>query len=198
MAGSIRQAAHETGSLKSKVLSAAARRLTTQGAEDLSLRAIAEEAGIGLASIYHYFASKEELLLNLAIDGFEDLRRDILRFQVDPAYASPMQGGHRAFFTFAETRPALFSLMFSERLMSRHETLRAADHQTFLAYRAAVQADSRVPAPYKETASLAIWALGRGIAAMMSSQPDGKLPEDVAATLFAGAAYLINHPTAAD
>jgi AcrR family transcriptional regulator len=183
MAGSIRQAAHETGSLKSKVLSAAARRLTTQGAEDLSLRAIAEEAGIGLASIYHYFASKEELLLNLAID---------------PAYASPMQGGHRAFFTFAETRPALFSLMFSERLMARHETLRDADHQTFLAYRAAVQADSRVPAPYKETASLAIWALGRGIAAMMSSQPDGKLPEDVAATLFAGAAYLINHPSAAD
>jgi AcrR family transcriptional regulator len=194
MTGSIRQASHETGSLKGKVLSAAARLLTTQGAEDLSLRAIAEAAGIGPASIYHYFASKEELLLNLAADGFEDLRRDMLQFQTDPAYTSPMQAGHRAFFNFAETRPALFSLMFSERRLARHEVLREAERRAFLAYQSAVQADPRIPAPHKETAALAIWALGRGIAAMISSQPDGKLPPEMADTLFAGAAYLINHP----
>jgi AcrR family transcriptional regulator len=194
MTGSIRQASHDTGSLKGKVLTAAARLLAAQGAEDLSLRAIADAAGIGLASIYHYFASKEELLLSLAIEGFADLRGDILRFQVDPAFTSPMQGGHRAFLTFAQDRPALFSLMFSERLMARHAVLREADHQTFLAYQSAVQADPRIPGPYKEKAALAIWALGRGMAAMISSQPDGKLPDEMAATLFAGAAYLINHP----
>jgi AcrR family transcriptional regulator len=194
MTGSIRQASHDTGGLKGKVLSAAARLLTTQGPEDLSLRAIADAAGIGLASIYHYFASKEDLLLSLAVEGFDDLRRDILEFQVDPAFTSPMQGGHRAFFNFAETRPALFSLMFSERRMARHGTLRQAEHATFLAYQSAVQADPRIPGPYKGKAALAIWALGRGMAAMISSQPDGKLPEEMAATLFAGAAYLINHP----
>jgi AcrR family transcriptional regulator len=194
MTGSIRQAAHETGGLRTKVLSAAARLLAAQGADHLSLRAIAEAAGIGLASIYHYFASKEDLLLNLAIDGFEDLRRDILQFQADPAFASPMQGGHRAFFNFAQTRPALFAVMFSPQILARQEALRDAEHQTFLAYQAAVQADGRIPAPHKEKAALAIWALGRGMAAMISSQPDGQLPEDMAATLFAGAAYLINHP----
>jgi AcrR family transcriptional regulator len=194
MTGSIRQASHETGSLKRKVLSAAARLLTAQGAEDLSLRAIADAAGIGLASIYHYFASKEDLLLSLAIEGLEDLRRDILQFQTDPAFTSPMQAGHRAFFNFAETRPALFSLMFSERLLARHDALREAERQAFLAYQSAVQADGRVPGPHKETAALAIWALGRGIAAMISSQPDGKMPPEMAATLFTGAAYLINHP----
>lgn len=194
MTESIRQASHDTGGLKAKVLTAAARLLTSQRAEDLSLRAIADAAGIGLASIYHYFASKEELLLSLAIEGFGELRRDILQFQVDPAFTSPMQGGHRAFLAFVQTRPALFSLMFSERLMARHAALREADHQTFLAYQAAVQADPRIPAPYKAQAALAIWALGRGMAAMISSQPDGKLPDETAATLFAGAAYLINHP----
>jgi AcrR family transcriptional regulator len=194
MTGSIRQASHDTGNLKAKVLSAAARLLTSHGAEDLSLRAIADAAGIGLASIYHYFASKEDLLLSLAIEGLDDLRRDILQLQADPAFASPMRGGHRAFFTFAETRPALFSLMFSERLMARHETLREAEHATFLAYQSAVRADPRIPGPYKEKAALAIWALGRGMAAMISSQPDGKLPDEMAATLFAGAAYLIDHP----
>jgi hypothetical protein len=105
-----------------------------------------------------------------------------------------MQGGHRAFFAFAQAKPALFSLMFSERLLARHENLREAEHATFLAYAAAVQADNRIPAPHKDKAALAIWALGRGMAAMMSSQPDGKLPDDVAETLFAGAGYLINHP----
>jgi AcrR family transcriptional regulator len=194
MTANVRQASHDTGSLKGKVLSAAARLLPTHGAEDLSLRAIADAAGIGLASIYHYFASKEDLLLSLAVKGFADLRRDILRFQVDPAFTSPMQGGHRAFLGFAQDRPALFSLMFSERLMARHETLREAEHATFLAYQSAVQADPRIPGPYKEKAALAIWALGRGMAAMISSQPDGKLPQDMAATLFAGAAYLIDHP----
>jgi AcrR family transcriptional regulator len=197
MTANIRHASHETGSLKGKVLSAAARLLATEGAEDLSLRAIADAAGIGLASIYHYFANKEDLLLNLAVDGFEDLRRDILQQQADPAL-TPMQGGHRAFFAFAQTRPALFSLMFSARLLARHANLRDAEHQTFLAYQAAVRADDRIPEPHKEKAALAIWALGRGMAAMISSQPDGQLPEEMAATLFAGAAYLINHPAVAD
>jgi AcrR family transcriptional regulator len=194
MTGNARSASLEVSGIKAKALAAAAHILATQGADELSLRAIAETAGIGLASIYHYFASKEDLLLNLAVEGFDDLRRDILQFQADPAFGSPMRGGHRAFFNFAETRPALFSLMFSERLMARHEPLRQAEHGTFLAYQAAVQADGRIARPYKETAALAIWALGRGIAAILSSQPDGKLPEEMAEKLFAGAAYLIDHP----
>jgi len=194
MTGNFGSASLEIGSLKAKALSAAARLLATRGADELSLRAIADSAGIGLASIYHYFANKEDLLLNLAIEGLADLGRDILQLQADPSFASPMRGGHRAFFNFAETRPALFSLMFSERLMARHASLREAEHQTFLAYQAAVQADARIADAYKEKAALALWALGRGIAAMLSSQPDRKLPPETAATLFAGAAYLIDHP----
>jgi AcrR family transcriptional regulator len=194
MAENLRAASLEVGGLKTRVLAAAAQILGARGADELSLRAIAESAGIGLASIYHYFANKDELLLTLAVEGFEDLRRDILALQADPTFASPMRGGHRAFFNFAERRPALFSLMFSDRLMARHAALREADHRTFLAYQAAVSADDRIPRRYKEEAALALWALGRGIAAMLSSQPDGKLPPETAGKLFAGAAYLIDHP----
>ena len=194
MTGNGRSASLEVGGVKARALAAAAHILATQGADELSLRAIAESAGIGLASIYHYFASKEALLLQLAIEGFADLRRDMLELQADPAFASPMRGGHRAFFNFAETRPALFSLMFSDRLMARHESLRDADHNTFLAYREAVRADGRIPARYKDEAALALWALGRGIAAMQSSQPGGVMPAELAAKLFVGAGYLIDHP----
>ena len=183
-------------SVRARTLSSAAEILASQGPEKLSLRAIADAAGIGLASIYHYFKTKDALLLILAIEGFEDLRRRILEYQVDPAFLTPMRGGHRAFFTFAEARPALFSLMFSERLMARHVELRDAERKTFQAYQAGVEADGRIPAAYCEKAAMAIWAMGRGMAATISSQPGGRLPPETAAKLFAGAAYLLGHPFA--
>ncbi|HEY3950374.1 TetR/AcrR family transcriptional regulator [Phenylobacterium sp.] len=184
----------ETAGVRSRVLGAAAQLLATQPAEDLSLRVIAEAAGVGLASIYHYFASKEELLLHLAMEGLETLRRDIMALQADPEIGSPMRGGHRAFFSFLRTKPALFSLMFNERMLARHAEMREAEDRAFLAYQAAVQADSRIPARQQENAARAIWALGRGMAAMNASQPDGQLPPDIAEKLSAGALYLIDRP----
>lgn len=105
-----------------------------------------------------------------------------------------MQASARAFFDFAETRPALFSLMFSERSMARHANLREAEHKTFLLFQAAVEADGRIPSPHQEDVSLALWALGRGMVAIISSYPDGKIPSEIMEKLFAGAAYLVNHP----
>jgi AcrR family transcriptional regulator len=184
----------ETTGLRSRVLAAAANLLTSQAADELSLRAIAEAAGVGLASIYHYFASKEELMLCLAVEGLETLRRDILTGQADPDIGSPMRGGHRAYFSFLRTKPALFSLMFNARMLAHHHVQREAENRAFLAYLAAVQADSRIPARHQENAARAIWALGRGMAAMNASQPGGQLPPEIAEKLSAGALYLIDHP----
>ncbi len=183
---------HDVGSLKAKALKAAAKVLAERGVEKLNLRAIAVAGGIGAASMYHYFASKDDLLLNLAIQGFADLRADIVSLQGDDE--SPIRGGARAFFGFAQEHPELFSLMFDERLMARHESLRQAEHESFLAYEAAVVADPRIPVPHKSVAAFALWALGRGMAATMSSYPDGRPPDEVLEKLFAGAAYLIYHP----
>ena len=184
----------ELGSVRARALSAASHILATRGPDKLSLRAIAESAGIGTTSIYHYFENKDALLLNLALMGFGDLRRHIVEFQTSPEFENPMQASARAFFDFAETQPALFSLMFSERLMAHHEALREAEYETFLAYQTAVEADDRMPAEHRANAAFALWALGRGIAAIASSYPDGKLPPETAEKLFAGASYLINHP----
>lgn len=183
---------YEIGSLKAKALRAAAKVLAERGVEKLNLRAIAVAGGIGAASMYHYFASKDDLLLNLAIQGFADLRADIMSLQGNDE--SPLRGGARAFFGFAQEHPELFSLMFDERLMARHESLRQAEHESFLAYEAAVVADHRIPAQHKLVAAFALWALGRGMAATISSYPDGRPPDEVLEKLFAGAAYLIYHP----
>lgn len=194
MKSAAKQAAHEVSGVRARALAAAARILDRQGVDDLSLRAIADAAGVGLASIYHYFASKDELLLSLALMGFEALRRDMVGSQAQPEQVPPMRAGARAFFGFAQARPALFSLMFSERLLARHETLREAEYQMFLTYKAAVEADNRIPPRHQENAAYALWALGRGMAAIIASYPSGQMPAELAQKLFAGGAYLIDHP----
>lgn len=188
------QVPHEVSSVRARALAAAMKILGAQGVEALNLRAIAETAGIGIASIYHYFEGKEELLIALALMGFEDLLGDMVRWQAKAEFRSPMRDAARAFFNFAQTRPALFSLMFSEKLMARHAELIEAERRVVLAYQAAVQADDRIPAKHQVNAAHALWALGRGIASILSSRPDGALPPDIAEKLFAGAAFLIDRP----
>ncbi len=154
MTRTLRQAAHDVPGVKARALTAAATILAEQGADDLSLRAIAEAAGIGLASIYHYFANKEALLLSLALMGYEDLRRDIEGSQAVHPSVSPMRAGARAFFAFAQSRPSLFSLMCNARLLARHEALREAEHRMFLAYKTTVEVDARIPTRHQENRRL--------------------------------------------
>lgn len=174
-------------------MSAAAHILDTRGIEELNLRAIAEKAGIGTSSMYHYFNNKEDILLSLGVMGFEDLRRDILGALADETAVSPISASAAVFFRFAETRSELFSLMFNQRLLARHEALREAENRTFLAHEAVVYADQRISEMHRQSAAYALWALARGMAAIMSSQPDGKLPPELAGRLMAGAGYLITH-----
>jgi AcrR family transcriptional regulator len=183
----------EINSVRSRALSAASKILALRGVDELSLRAIAERAGVGIASIYHYFANKDDLLVNLAILGFADLHRHIDTFQAKPEFTSPMQACARGYFDFAEKQPALFSLMFSERLMANHEALRAAENKVLLVYQAAVEKDARIPPLQKANVAFALWALGRGIAAIRSSYPEGTQPPEINAKLFAGISYLLNH-----
>jgi AcrR family transcriptional regulator len=187
-----RIAAPQIASVKARALDAASAILASQGVEELNLRAIAESAGIGISSMYHYFANKEELLLSLAMRGFEDLRADIERNRQRTDYPNPLAAGARAYFDFAETRSALFSVMFNERLLTRHEDLREAERLTMLAFQLTVEADPRFPADRKADVAAALWALGRGIAAITSSHPGGKLPEEFAARLGGGLGYLLN------
>ena len=184
----------EVGGVKAKALGAAAQILSTRGADALNLRAIAESAGIGLASIYHYFANKDELLVSLAVNGFAELQADIMRYQVMPEHSPAMRASARAFFAFAQNRPALFSLMFNERLMTHHEALREAEKKTLLTYQAAVETDDRIPPQHRANAAFALWALGRGMAAIISSYPHDAQPPELIESLFAGASYLLNHP----
>ncbi|MES2293417.1 MAG: helix-turn-helix domain-containing protein [Pseudomonadota bacterium] len=60
---------------RSSILEAARRVAARDGARDLSLRAVAAEAGFAPAGLYGYFRGKDELLLALAADDLTHLAR---------------------------------------------------------------------------------------------------------------------------
>jgi TetR/AcrR family transcriptional regulator, cholesterol catabolism regulator len=69
------------------LLAAAARVFCAVGYDKASMRRIAGEAGVSLAGIYHYVASKEELLYSIQLHTFDSLLRDLrgsLEGIVDP------------------------------------------------------------------------------------------------------------------
>src|SRR5579862_836524 len=60
---------------RSAILDAARRVAARDGARDLSLRAVAAEAGFAPAALYGYFRSKDDLLLALAAEDLSQLAR---------------------------------------------------------------------------------------------------------------------------
>ena len=56
-----------------RVKSAAIRLFSVKGFAATGIREIAHEAGISVASLYHYMDTKEELLLSLMLDGMNSL-----------------------------------------------------------------------------------------------------------------------------
>lgn len=55
---------------KEEVISATKRCLAKNGFANLSVKAIAQEAGLSTGIIYHYFKNKEDLLLNVIREAF--------------------------------------------------------------------------------------------------------------------------------
>ncbi|MGI5270097.1 TetR/AcrR family transcriptional regulator [Nonomuraea sp. CA-218870] len=65
--------------LTREIADIARRRLATEGAGGLSLRAVAREMGMVSSAIYRYFPSRDDLLTTLIIDGYNALGEAVER-----------------------------------------------------------------------------------------------------------------------
>jgi AcrR family transcriptional regulator len=59
--------------VRAAILAAAAERLAEDGANDLSLRAVARDVGMVSSAVYRYFSSRDELLTALIIEAYDSL-----------------------------------------------------------------------------------------------------------------------------
>lgn len=149
------------GDLRNALIEAARAILEEESLANLSLRAVARRAGVSHAAPYRHFPNHEALLVELAIEGFAELRETIAAVSKvsaqDPDRITKMGA---AYMRFVARRPALARLMFGPQLPNRDKFPRLADAADAVA--AEIGVAVRDPA-----LGLAVWAAVHGLAMLI-------------------------------
>lgn len=149
------------GDLRNALLEAARAILEEESLADLSLRAVARRAGVSHAAPYRHFPNHEALLVELAIEGFAELRETIATASkvsaLDPDRITKIGA---AYMRFVARRPALSRLMFGPQLPNRDKFPRLAD--------AADSVGAEIGVAVRDPAlGLAVWAAVHGLAMLI-------------------------------
>jgi AcrR family transcriptional regulator len=174
------------GALRETLLAHAMRDLETDGLEGVSLRKLADSAGVSKTAPYRHFSDKRELLVTIAADGFRLLAE---KLESAPALAPSTSGGEatdalegirvlsRAYVEFARERPALYKLMISRLGYELHSEACRINSERALGclIRAVYAAQSAGWRPEKPGMDLvlSLWASVHGWATLLI---DGLLP----------------------
>lgn len=95
------------------LLSAAETVLDRDGADAVTVRSVAKEAGVAPMGVYNRFTNKDGLLAALAIRAFDDLAAAI-QVQSDPgAPADRLRRACQGYRRFALAHPARYALIFA-------------------------------------------------------------------------------------
>ena len=106
------------GDARSALIAAGLKHLETTPATELSLRQVAETAGLSRQAPYRHFADKEDLLAALAEAGFEELTRRIGAATGAAGDAeAALAAAAETYIAFARELPQRFRLMFSRELV---------------------------------------------------------------------------------
>jgi AcrR family transcriptional regulator len=100
-----------------EILDAARRRLATDGAEAVTLRAIARDLGTGASSLYRYFASRDDLITALLVEAFDsqaDAVASAIREHADAADA--LRAALAVYRSWSLEHPTEFSLAYGTPL----------------------------------------------------------------------------------
>ena len=109
--------AYHHGDLRNALLDAARTILEEESLSALSLRAVARKAGVSHAAPYRHFPNHKALLVELAAEGFVELRDEIKSSVVaTDSESDRITKIGAAYMRFVARRPALASLMFGPQL----------------------------------------------------------------------------------
>ncbi len=153
--------AYHHGDLRNALLEAARTILEEESLAELSLRAVARKAGVSHAAPYRHFPNHEALLVELAIEGFVELRNEIAAAVATPdAEADRIAKIGAAYMRFVARRPALASLMFGPQLPNR-------DSFPELGTAADAVGNEIGTALHDSALGLAVWAAVHGLAMLI-------------------------------
>jgi AcrR family transcriptional regulator len=166
------------GDVRRLVLDAAIAIIESNGAESLSMREVARQAGVSHQAPYHYFGDRSGIFAAISEEGFSGLAhafRDVHETEMSAAKA-----GFIAYLNFAREHVGHFRVMFRNDIcgvMSHDLTAVAADS----AFDELLLMVSRITGPEIDpnkafTFAAMLWSLSHGLATLVI---DGPLPNKV-------------------
>ncbi len=98
------------GDVRGAAVAAALTRLEAEGADALTIRALAGEVGVDHRALYRHFPDRDAILTAVAAVGYSQL---LLAFDAEAGEGAPLFAAFAAYVKFALARPNLHSLMLT-------------------------------------------------------------------------------------
>lgn len=163
------------GDLAPALLAAAEEILVREGAQALTLRAVARRTGVSHMAPAHHFGDLEGLLSELAALGYRRFSARLEAALDDPGRWTPSRALGQAYVAFAQDNPGLFQLMFqSGRLDFERPALAEAARGASMALLRGKGAEALAGQPGRVAIARAVfeWSLVHGFAMLLI---DGRL-----------------------
>lgn len=109
------------GDVKNALISAGIDIITEDGIKNLSIRNAAKKIGVSHTAPYRHFKNKEELLVAIAIKGFDILVQDMDKAlsKVNPSDLSALVEAGRAYIQFAVSNSNYYRIMFGDTIRNK-------------------------------------------------------------------------------
>ena len=154
------------GELRTALVGAALDLLAEDGADALSLRAVARRAGVSAMAPYRHYPDKEALLAAVAAHGFDGLRDALRQADAEALPGQALVAQAVAYVGYAVGRPALFRLMFGLKRLGAHPELMAAGGAAYAVLGDRIAAELPAEAD-REAHTLGCWSLVHGLASLV-------------------------------
>ena len=162
------------GDLKNALIQAGIKILSTEGLAALSLRKVAQRAGVSHAAPYAHFADKQAMVAAISTAGYRQLydrlESAVMKYQDDPL--RQLVEAAWAYLQFAIREPAHFKLTLSG-VVEKEQDYPAFVEMTGKAFRLLVQLTESCqqagilrPGP-PEQAAISVWSLVHGFASLV-------------------------------
>lgn len=163
------------GNLREALIRAALGLIAEKGPAGFTFAEAARSAGVSPAAPYRHFRDRDELMADVARQGFARFEAMLVLAWNDGRPDAVTAFGHigKAYLAFARTEPAYYSAMFESGVpVDAHPDLQEAGDRAFAILKTAAEAVCRrLPAgrgPPPLMVALHLWSLAHGIAALFA------------------------------
>ncbi|GLQ87272.1 TetR/AcrR family transcriptional regulator [Dyella flagellata] len=169
-----KRAAYHHGDLKSALRAAATTLIAERGVETVSLREIAQIAGVSHTAAYRHYADKEAVMADLAEVGFRELNATMCDAVASATggVALKLQSAGGAYVRFGVEQPHLLQLMFGAAIADwqRYPDLVASSEALYATLTEIIRAgqeEGKFRAGDPAELALAAWSLVHGLALLI-------------------------------